>query len=1002
MSPTDRDIDPLAPTVSPTADKPDATLTETERPVPARETAARPGGRVGRYEIEERLGTGGMGVVYRARDPELARPVAIKLLHPHLGAHQQRLLAEGRAVASLRHPNVVTIHDVGVHGGELFIAMELVDGMTLRSWLAESRDWREIVAMFAQAGAGLAAAHAAGIVHRDFKPDNVLVAGDRAVVTDFGLARSIGAAVADEGISGTPTYMSPEQFRNETVDARSDQFSFCVALFAALYGRRPFVVDDKSVDQIKTAVLAGKIIEPSDRRGVPARIDAALRRGLAVDPAARHPSMDVLLAELAPRRRRAALIGTSLLGIAGATIAITLARSSGPPESVAPHFSPASARQLTFSDAPTSPELSPDGTRLAFVAGPSTDEVFVRDLATGETRQVYRGDGVWAVRWSPDARSLIAASYRSISIVSLTTGDVREVPGCVATDWSPDGATIATYCGGELHLTDARTLARRKVAVATPVPEVYSYLAWSRTDRLLISSVAQTRMDVWTVRPDGSEVQLVRSVSAGPPARWNARGDGIYLATDIGPIVRIAELPFPGLPDATGRVVFEYTKRGVATGDGFAVASDEQRLIYVQAEAEANVVKVSRDGALTELTTDRQRKGGIEISPDGSQLLFTAGPSPDALGLFMMPIDGGAPKRLTAPEINVYVASWSPDGNQVIYTRRDGERFELWRLDLMTTKSTRLVDGNVGGWVAWAPDGRILYRRADRTMSMLDPRSDTDRAILEGRIVHYPRLTPDGSAIAYIEPGSRDEVRLYTIATGTDIRLHDLALPLGWSGDGKWLYAIANTRPTVFAIDREGRHDTRLIAAGKTVGIIGPGDVAPDESAAVLLLTKVRSELWMVSIGEAATPVPAPESVRTFPRDPDPRAPTNLGLDGTIDAPPTGWQVTGGATIVDDDGRRAARIELGSTIRQPIDATPYRGKRLRVRAQVRGARGTFDLRVGYLDGEVAFKRSPINTSAWSSVEVDLDVEPDATRIALYVAASGGPVWVDDITLELAR
>ncbi|HTM20129.1 MAG TPA: serine/threonine-protein kinase, partial [Kofleriaceae bacterium] len=207
-----------------------------------------PGERVGRYLIEARLGMGGMGVVYAARDPDLDRRVAIKLLRSGAVEAGARLLREGKALARLRHPNVVAVHDLGLHRGDVFIAMELVDGTTLRTWW-EARRQGEVLAVLVDAGRGLAAAHAAGLIHRDFKPENVLVGRDGSVrVTDFGLARldgadgepdaalaaTIVAGAVSAGLTrtgavvGTPAYMAPEQHQGKAIDARTDQFAFCV------------------------------------------------------------------------------------------------------------------------------------------------------------------------------------------------------------------------------------------------------------------------------------------------------------------------------------------------------------------------------------------------------------------------------------------------------------------------------------------------------------------------------------------------------------------------------------------------------------------------------------------------------------------------------------------------------------------------------------------------------------------------------------------------------
>jgi tetratricopeptide (TPR) repeat protein/predicted Ser/Thr protein kinase len=293
--------------------------------IPPAHTIA-PGTRFERYIVTGEIATGGMGVVYAAHDPELDRLVAIKRLHGNSSPRlQERLRREAQAMAQLAHPNVVTVYDVGVFDDELFITMEYVDGETLASWLKTPRSPGEILNAFCAAARGLAAAHSARIIHRDFKPENVLIGSDgRVRVGDFGLALPSDARgprapspgpvpsarcpptelTAPGTLLGTPHYIAPELYGGAEADARSDQFSFCVALFAALYGVLPFDGDD--LETLASSVCAGRMRDPVDarRRRIPRRVRAALRRGLARDPSARFVSMDSLLVHLTPRRRR--------------------------------------------------------------------------------------------------------------------------------------------------------------------------------------------------------------------------------------------------------------------------------------------------------------------------------------------------------------------------------------------------------------------------------------------------------------------------------------------------------------------------------------------------------------------------------------------------------------------------------------------------------------------------------------------------------------------------
>jgi tetratricopeptide (TPR) repeat protein len=322
-------------------------------PQPAAQLAR--GETMGRFMVLGLVGRGGMGEVYAAYDPELDRKVAVKVVRPRVsrsGDERGRLMREAQAIAKLSHPNVVVVYDVGTIGKRVFIAMEFVEGVTIGGWLtSQKRLPREILGVFMDAGRGLAAAHKAGMVHRDFKPDNVMISSDGQVrVMDFGLARQVLATDKERGASesgstptepgaheppmksssggylslkltetgvriGSPAYMAPEQFLEGATDARTDQFSFCVALYESLYGERPF--SGETVIALQVNVLEGKIRPPPSQSRVPSWIRRILLRGLSIDPNRRFPSMEELLAALAndpaTRKRRTALIGAAAL-----------------------------------------------------------------------------------------------------------------------------------------------------------------------------------------------------------------------------------------------------------------------------------------------------------------------------------------------------------------------------------------------------------------------------------------------------------------------------------------------------------------------------------------------------------------------------------------------------------------------------------------------------------------------------------------------------------------
>jgi eukaryotic-like serine/threonine-protein kinase len=364
------------------------TVEDATRPAPVDASELPRGLTIDRYVLIDKVGRGGMGVVYSAYDHTLHRRVAVKLMTSQ--GRGSQLLAEARAMAQLSHPAIVPVHDVGEFGGRVFLAMAFIDGRTLREWQThDDRTWQQLVAMYRGLGLGLAFAHDEGIIHRDFKPDNVLVDDDgQPHITDFGLAKivlvpdSVAATSADPtttltgSIAGTPGYMSPEQSRGEPTDARTDQYAFCASMFEALHRGLP---RDK----------------PPPRTDLPGRILAAIERGLADDPGQRWPSMRELLAALAPpktTRRRRAIVAV------GAVFAISLAIWL-----VMQHRTAADRCDAPQANVLWQPARDP--IRAAFAARPAAGEELVAALDT------------WTTRWTDMAQ----ASCRATAVGSQST-----------------------------------------------------------------------------------------------------------------------------------------------------------------------------------------------------------------------------------------------------------------------------------------------------------------------------------------------------------------------------------------------------------------------------------------------------------------------------------------------------------------------------------------------------------------------------------------------------
>ncbi|MEM9460733.1 MAG: serine/threonine-protein kinase [Myxococcota bacterium] len=408
--------------------------------------------RIARYMVIEQVGRGGMGMVYAAYDTQLDRKVAIKVLpEDELPAQEDRVRfqREAQALARLSHPHVVTVHEVGEADGELFLAMEFVQGQTLVHWLRTARPgWREVLEALIQAGRGLAAVHEAGLVHRDLKPSNIMRRDDGMVkILDFGLARAVSGGSArsvdpgeasgpvqcadstlDSGselstsltrtgtVMGTPGYMSPEQLRGDVVDARSDQFSFCVTLYEALYGERPY--PGRTLNSLSRSVLEGRIRRMPKDCQVPARLRTVLLRGLATDPAQRWPSMEALVEQLhalvVPRVFRwLASVGLGLAAVVGLSALCefeVLSKKNDmlivQNEQLSEKNDMLSAQNEQLSEKDEAAAVSPDGRRLVVAAEDAS--IWSWELRSGKTWvTVWEHNAlVRAVAFSPDGMRL--------------------------------------------------------------------------------------------------------------------------------------------------------------------------------------------------------------------------------------------------------------------------------------------------------------------------------------------------------------------------------------------------------------------------------------------------------------------------------------------------------------------------------------------------------------------------------------------------------------------
>ncbi|MBK7828796.1 serine/threonine-protein kinase [Nannocystis sp.] len=609
------------------------------------------GARLGRYVVLGHVGSGAMGVVYAAYDPELDRKVALKLLRAGAGAAGQRarLLREAQALAKLAHPNVVAVHDVGALGDHVFVAMEFVDGVTLTRWLGErAHEWREVLELFVAVGRGLAAAHQAGLVHRDLKPDNVMIGADgRVRVMDFGLARAddLGTTLHDsqgprssaleleitrEGaVLGTPRYMAPEQWHGAIADARADQFALCVALWEALYGELPF--RGGTAAALMLAVTRGVITPPTRPGRAPRWLRRVVERGLATAPEDRFASLDALLAALTrgqTRARRRWLAG-GLVACVAAVGALLGARQLERVRGVAACEAAGAEIEAVWNEA------ARDSLEAALMA---TGVSFAGDTFARALPWIDRWSGEWSrVRIDECVAAEVEATRSpELHALSLACLDERrdELAALLAVQTEVDAAGVGRVVSAAAGLSpvaacvEAAALARRP-----PLP----------ADEALRGRVAELRREL---------LRVLALQAAGKHVRGLARAEellGEAEAIGYAPLVVEARAVLGGLASNAGKLdVAEealtraYVDGGAQELDGMAMAAATQ-LVFTVGSAGARYPEGQQWARSAEMLV--RRLGQVDRLPEADLLTHLAsvhrvhGEYEEALALYVRALE---------------------------------------------------------------------------------------------------------------------------------------------------------------------------------------------------------------------------------------------------------------------------------------------------------------------------------------------------------------------------
>jgi serine/threonine protein kinase len=814
-----------------------------------------------RLEVRRVLGSGGMGVVHAAYDPLLEREVAVKVIRVTGAASgaRARILREARAIARISHPNVVHVYSADAFDDQVAIVMELVQGQTLRQWLAEkTRTWQEIVAVFVEAGHGLAAAHDAGLVHRDFKPDNVMVRSDgRVCVLDFGLARALEAQSADGStvpltldtartlsaettvtleastpvdhasppgaqsrvtatgaLVGTPLYMAPEQHLGAPTDARADQFAFCVALYRALFGQHPF--DDTTYATLVKSVVAGAYRTPPMGTAVPGRVVAVIRRGLRTGIEQRFSTIQDVVAALKHRPRRSLARSFVVAALAAAMAIAGVALMLSPPPTPLPTvrgIGAATPRRLTASGDVKWARVSPDGQWL--LLSKSDDLVLVDVSGRTPDRLVGRHRMGWCEpSWSYNSRAFAITDTRGLThlyeVDASPPAAILPIRGCAVFTGVDE---IAAYYlpRGEIRFLDMRSNTKRSCQLPGTAAWVFGLDAVPDREDLLITMFDDVagRQQLWTMTKQCEGARLratlpfpdddtLAQTAPEVTARWGPHPDEILT---IVPNYSPPGASLVAVPLSAGNSPVPVL---TASGLGHFSLSSAGTAYFLQGDKSAHVWLKKRSGELSRLTKGAEGRllGSLTPAGDGVLILENTG---TGRALRVLPLDGGDVVTVglyDSAELVPSYATMASNGVIAIVATQQGAPVVLLRNARGQVEP--LPEAPLGASMAsWVGDRLLLNLPGNRNFAVFENGRRRTTDLLADSSVGWAFAAlgaPDGETVAFsANRQGAQAIWTVSVATRQETKVAADMWPVAWSGDGAFIYATRTddfkTRP---------------------------------------------------------------------------------------------------------------------------------------------------------------------------------------------------------------